>query len=327
MTRVSHLCRIGTLLAVSLMAALPAQAEFKPSKPIEIVVHNGPGSGPDVLARQLATMIEQAKLSPVRFTVLNKTGGGSTNASTYMMGKRGDPNTIAVFTSVWVLDPLLQEAATTQLSGMTPIARLVLDPAVIVTRADAPYNTLAEFIEAAKSKPRQLKQSGGSVTSRDNIIRQQIIGKSGAEWVYVPFPSGAERISALLGGHVDLFICDPTEADELVRGGKLKVLAQVADSRLPTFKDAPTLREAGYNFEPFIQVRGIVGPPDMPDDAVAFYSDMLKKLAETPAWAKFVKDNHVSNGYLPANELKAFIPEYTDKIRKSLIDVGAKVVR
>lgn len=315
----------GLLLAMAASSVLPAHAEFVPTKPIEIVVHNGPGSGPDVLARQLSAMIEQANLAPVRFTVLNKAGGGSTNASAYLVSKKGDPNTIAVFTSVWLLDPLLQETAKTKLSDLTPIARLVLDPAVIVTRGDAPYNTLAEFVEAAKAKPGQLKQSGGSMTSRDNIIRQQIMGKSGADWVYVSFPSGSERISALLGGHVDLFICDPSEADELARAGKVKVLAQVSDSRLTAFKDVPTLKESGFDFEPFIQVRGVVGPPDMPADAVAFYSDMLAKLAKTPAWAKYVEDNHVIDGYLPAAETKEFLTQYNDKIRKALVDVGAKV--
>lgn len=316
----------GLFLAMSATALPSAHAEFVPSKPIEIVVHNGPGSGPDVLARQLSAMIEQANLSPVRFTVLNKTGGGSTNASTYLASKKGDPNTIAVFTSVWLLDPLLQETAKTKLSDLTPIARLVLDPAVIVTRGDAPYNTLAEFVKASKEKPGQLKQSGGSMTSRDNIIRQQIMGQTGADWVYVSFPSGSERVSALLGGHVDLFICDPSEADELARAGKVKVLAQVADTRLASFKDVPTLKESGINAEPFIQVRGVVGPPDMPADAVKFYSDMFEKLSKTQAWAKYVEENHVINGYLPADQTKAFLPEYNDKIRKALVDVGAKVM-
>jgi putative tricarboxylic transport membrane protein len=271
-------------------------------------------------------MIDQAGLSPQRFTIVNKAGGGSTNASTYLQSKKGDPNTIAVFTSVWLLDPLLQETAKIKLLDLTPIARLVLDPAVIVTRGDAPYNTLAEFVAAAKSKPGELKQSGGSMTSRDNIIRQQIMGKSGTEWAYVSFPSGSERVSALLGGHVDLFICDPVEAVELARAGKVKVLAQVADTRLPAFKDVPTLKEAGFDVEPFIQVRGIVGPPDMPADAVKFYSEMFAKLAKTPAWPKFVEDSLVIDGYQNSDDTKAFLATYNDKIKKALVDVGAKVM-
>ena len=55
---------------------------------------------------------------------------------------------------------------------MTPVVRLVLEPAVIVVKNDAPYKTLKDFIDAAKKTPGQLKQSGGSITSRDNVVRQ-----------------------------------------------------------------------------------------------------------------------------------------------------------
>jgi putative tricarboxylic transport membrane protein len=317
----------GLFIAMSAMAMPSAHAEFVPSKPIEIVVHNGPGSGPDVLARQLSAMIDKAGLSPVRFTVLNKTGGGATNAAAYLKSKSGDKNTIAIFTGVWVADPLLQQTATVQLSDLTPITPLVLESALIVTRADSPYKTLAEFVDAAKSKPGQLKQAGGSITSHDNIIRQQIMGKTGADWVFVSFPSGSERISALLGGHVDLFICDPSEADELARAGKVKILAQVSNKRLPGFDDVPTLREAGIDVEPFVQVRGVVGPPDMPADALAFYSDMFAKVAKTEAWAKYVKDAHVVDGYMGAAETKTFLAQYNENVKQALIAVGAKVVR
>ena len=98
----------------------------KPTQPVELVVHGGPGCGNDVMARQLTTIIEQEKLvAGAHAGRPTSRGGGSTTAAAYMASKKGDPNTIAVFTSVWVTDPLTQEAATNRLNDLTPIARLI----------------------------------------------------------------------------------------------------------------------------------------------------------------------------------------------------------
>jgi len=99
------------LLAAALLLATlsPAAAQYKPTRPVmEFVVHNGPGSGNDVFARRLIQVIEQEKLMPVRMQVANKVGGGSTTASSYMTEKTGDPNVIAVFVNIWLVDPLVQ---------------------------------------------------------------------------------------------------------------------------------------------------------------------------------------------------------------------------
>src|SRR5262249_13766124 len=143
----------GAACAAAAPAVGAAFAQFKPSRPIEFVVHGGPGSGNDVFARSLTTIIDQEKLSPVRIQVVNKPGGGSTTAAAYVVSKKNDPHVIACFTNIWLLDPLVQEAATNKLMDMSPIARLVVEPALVVVRADSQFKTLKEFIDAAKAKP------------------------------------------------------------------------------------------------------------------------------------------------------------------------------
>lgn len=318
---------LGLTAVLALAAVTPAAADYVPSRPIEMVTHNGPGSGNDLLARQISAIVDQAKLSPERITVLNKPGGGSTNASSYMLSKDGDPGTVSVWTSVWILDPLLQEEATTKISQLTPIALLVEEPALVVVLADSKFQSVGDFINAAKAEPGKLKQAGGSISARENILRQQLMGKTGSNWAYVSFPGGGERLSALLGGHVDMMIVDPGEASELVRGGQVKVLAQIGEQRLPAFKDVPTLKEAGYDVDTFAQARGILGPPNMPADAVAFYSDLLKKVTETPEWAKYIEENQLVNSFLSPEETKTYLENYENTIRSLLIEAGVKVVR
>src|SRR6266852_5714190 len=116
----------------------PAQG-FQPTRPIEVVVHTGPGGGSDLLARAVALMVEREKLLPVRMQVVNKTGGGGAVAAAYLAEKRGDQNTIGFFTGVWLTSPLTSAEAKVTLRDLTPIARLVLEPALIAVKADAPY--------------------------------------------------------------------------------------------------------------------------------------------------------------------------------------------
>src|SRR5438552_7337280 len=127
----------GSALVLAAGALDPARAEFKPTRPVEFVVHGGPGSGNDVFARALVAIIDQEKFTPVRFQVVNKPGGGSTAAAAYIASKHADPHVIGCWTNIWMLDPLMQETATNGLLSLTPIVRLTIEPALAVVRADS----------------------------------------------------------------------------------------------------------------------------------------------------------------------------------------------
>ena len=321
-------CRVVLVTAMALLAsACPAAAEFKPTKPIEIIVHNGPGSGPDIFGRTLVQIIDQEKLSPVRLQVVNKVGGGGTTAASYVVNKKGDPHVWTVFTSVWITNPLVQQEASTKLVDMSPIARLVVEPAVIVVRADSRYQTLRDVIDAALKNPGQIKQAGGSVLARDALVRQLLMAHTGARWSFISFPAAGERLAALLGGHVDFVLVEPPEAGELIRAGKLRALVQIADKRLAGFETVPTLPEAGFNVPNVPQARGIVGPPGMPADAVAYYEELLRKTSRSPGWQKFLHDNQLDDAFLNSKDTIAFLGEFEQQLRDILIQSGVKLVR
>jgi putative tricarboxylic transport membrane protein len=213
------------------------------------------------------------------------------------------------------------------LRDLTPVARLVLEPALIAVKADAPFKTMADFINAAKHNPGQLKQSGGSQTSRDNVVRQLLQKHTGARWAFISFPGGGERIAALLGGHVNMMVIEPAEAGEHIRAGNMRVLAQVSDSRLPAFPNVPTLKEAGFDIPAVPQVRGVVAPPKIPAENVAYWEDVLLKLTKTASWKKFLADNQFEDGYQNAQDLTKFYDEFTARMREILKEAGLKTVR
>jgi putative tricarboxylic transport membrane protein len=326
MNRRTVLAGIAAGLAVAAADTTWAQG-FKPSRPIEFVTHTGPGGGGDVFARAISSAMEKEKLMPVRMQVVNKTGGGGATAMAYLVEKKGDTHTIAVYTGLWISNPLMRSEAKVTVKDLTPIAGMVREPAMLVVKNDAPYKTLKDFIDAAKASPGKLKQSAGSIGARDWVVRQLLMKNTGADWAYISFPGGGERISALLGGHVNIMLIEPQEAGEHIRAGNLRVIAQVTDKRLAAFPDVPTIKESGFDVPNVPQVRGILAPPGLPADVVAYYGDLFARFVKTASWKKYLEDNLFEDGFIASAELGKFFDQHTDMTRAILKDGGVKVVR
>jgi len=301
--------------------------EFKPSKQIEAVVHTGPGGGSDIFARAIAEMLQKEKLIAQRMQVVNKSGGGSAVAMSYLAEKKGDPHTIGFFTGVWVTNPLTTSEANVTIKDLTPIVRLVLEPAVVAVKADAPYKDMKDFIEAAKKSPNQLRQSGGSVTGRDNLMRLLIQKATGAQWTYISFPSGGERLSNLLGGHVQMMVIEPQEAGEQIRAGNLRVIASLTEKRLPSMPNVPTIKEQGIDVTIIPQARGILVPPGAPKEAMQYYEGVFDRYVKTAGWKQYLEQNQFEDGYLKGPALNKFFDDLTVLMRNVLKEAGAKIVR
>jgi len=321
--------RSAALIAVLALAAIaPLYAQgFKPNKPIEFVTHTGPGGGGDVFARGIAAAMEKEGLMPVRMQVVNKTGGGGLTAMAYLAEKQGETHTIAVFTGIWFTNPIMRKEAKFTMRDMTPVVRLVLEPAMVAVKNDAPYKSLKDFIDAAKQNPGQLKQSAGSLGSRDWVVRQLLMTNTGANWAYISFPGGGERIAALLGGHVNMMVIEPQEAGEHIRAGNMRVIATISDQRLPAFPNVPTIQEAGFKIPNVPQVRGIVAPPGVPAEVVTYWEDLFARFIKTPSWQKYLADNMFEDGYMRSAELARFGDQFSETTRKILQEGGVKTAR
>jgi putative tricarboxylic transport membrane protein len=89
----------------------------------------------------------------------------------------------------------------------------------------------------------------------------------------------------------------------------------------------PTLKEAGFDVPVVPQVRGVVAPPDIPRQNVAYWEGVFGKLTQTASWKKFLADNQFEDGYQSAAELTKFYDEFTGQMRGILKDAGIKTVR
>jgi putative tricarboxylic transport membrane protein len=124
-----------------------------------------------------------------------------------------------------------------------------------------------------------------------------------------------------------MMVIEPQEAGEHLRAGNMRVLAQVTEKRLPSLPNVPTLKEAGVDVPVVPQVRGILAPPGIPAEAVAYYEDLFGRLAKTATWKKYLEDNQFEDGFQKSAELSAFMDDFTGRMRGILTEAGVKVVR
>ncbi len=267
-----------------------AVGSFTPGDDVEVVVHSGPGGGNDTLARAMVQILSEEGLADTLYPVSNVEGGSGAAAMAYMAEQAGEPNTWAVHTAVWLTTPLTLGGDATTVTDLTPIATLVEERGMIGVLASSPYETLQDLIDASASET--LIHAGGSVGSLDQVNSLLLQEAAGIEWSFLSFEGGGERVAAVLGGNADILIEGARDFSELVESGDMRVLAALSAERNPIFPDVPTVAEQTEFDPPFvIERRGVIGPPDMPAEAVAYWADLFEQMMETDAWKTFSEDS------------------------------------
>ena len=287
-----------------------------------MVVHSAAGGGSDVFARAVVEMLEREKLSPQPIRVVNKTAGASAEAMAYLAGKRGDDHTLAVFTNTWLTTPLTRNDPPHTIRDFTPVVRLVLEPTIAVVRADSPYRSLQDFVEAAKRNPGALKQAGGSVTAIESMTGLLLQSATGAKWTFVSTPAVADRMVNLVAGKVDIVIPQPQDANEHIAAGKARPIAAITERRLAALPNVPTVKEQGISMSIIANVRGVVAPPGMPAAARSYWEELFARLGATPGWRKYVADNQVEDVFLRGAELAPYLDDQTALMRRVLREAG-----
>jgi putative tricarboxylic transport membrane protein len=139
---------------------------------------------------------------------------------------------------------------------------------------------------------------GGSIAALDNVNATLLKKAAGVDWSFLPIDGGGERTAALLGGNAQLQIEGARDFIELERAGEVRILATFSKERTSVFPEVPTVAEAtGLDLDLVIERRGVLGPPDMPAEAVAYWSDLVKQMMDTPAWKTYSEESGFSDVY------------------------------
>ena len=297
-------------------------ADWKPSKPIEFVAPFAPGGGSDVLARSIASIIEGEKLCPVPLLVVNKAGGSGLVGTTDVVQKKGDPHVLVTYIPGQAQAALVAGKGAPTYRELTMICGLALDEQLIVVKADARFKTIQDIIAEAKKRPAELTV-GGTGAGQDDQICQRVFEKSaGIRFRYIPFKSGGECITALLGGHVDMIWANPPEFVPQWEAKMVRPVAVAKLTRMSEFPDVPTLKEIGHTVTYFFY-RGIAAPQGIPAEAAAFYENMFKRMAESSGWKeKYLTKYMLSPSWMGSKEFAKIVAQNEEESKETLKDLG-----
>ena len=313
----SILCAI---LFVGLTCVALAQSQWEPKEKITFVVHASPGTGIDIFMRTVADIWTKHKLVPVRVAVENVTGSGGQKARRFVSEKnKGNKHMLFGFTPSQINRPLLMKSGITP-DNFTPIAMMAIEPLVMVVHADSEYKSVTDLLEKARKNPKKVLQGGGPYGNVPSMVAKAMSEEADVEFSYVPFKGGGAGVIALLGKHVDFILEQPSEVDQHVKAGKLRILASsVLMDRYPGVK---TFKSQGYNFRIISQFRGAVAPPEIGSDVQAYYVDKMKKTTETPEWEKYVDKNEMVKEWVAGKDMGLFLNEEAENYKKFNKEMG-----
>jgi tripartite-type tricarboxylate transporter receptor subunit TctC len=308
--------------AIAALALAPIAVAQYPNRPITLIVPWGAGGGTDATARILASIMEKDLKQPVN--VVNRTGGSGVVGHSAIAEAPPDGYTIGLIT---VEIGMMHWQGLTKLTGAsyTPLGLVNADPAGLQVRADSPYKTAKELVDAIKANPGKLKSSGtgqGGIwhLSIAGMLKSLNIDPAATPWV--PSNGAAPGLQDLVAGGVDVVPCSIPEARALIDAGKVKSLA-IMDANPPAlYPSVPPLKAALGTDWTMAAWRGMAAPKGIPKDVEARLVAAVKNAYDSADYKKFMADRGFGVIYMPPADFAKFMEKSSNDLGATMKAVG-----
>jgi tripartite-type tricarboxylate transporter receptor subunit TctC len=267
--------------------AAPSFAQSYPNRDITFIVPYAPGGSTDPISRQFAGQL--AKELNATINVENKPGGSATIGTGQVIRSKPDGYTIGLTSSsVLAYQPLVNKTLTWKSpQDYQSIVSLVDLPAIITVKADSPYKTFEDLLNAARKNPGKVRVAVSGYRTAPDLVIQELNKVAKVRLATVPFTGGgAEALVALLGGRVEAVSGYAPTVRAHVAAGTVRVLASFSKEKYAIFPDAESVVQAGYNVT-LPADYGIVGPKGMPKDVLDKLLTASLKVANSKEFAAF----------------------------------------
>jgi len=256
---------LGSVLLAT--AGSARAADDFPSHPVKILVGYSAGGAVDAIARTVGQQMAQTLGQPV--VIENKPGAATNIAVKALIGSTPDGYTLMLAANALSVNPSLFQPAPYDLArDITPVAQVGRVPVVFAVRAESPIANLQAMVAAAKSKPGGVTVATPGNGATPHLAMELFQRTAGVQLRHVPYKGGAQAITDVIGGHVDVVAVNALEVLPLVKGGKLRVLAVMSPERTPVLEGVPTVAESGYpGFEASVWY-GFIAPAGTPQPVV-----------------------------------------------------------
>ena len=287
-----RICRTFCLAFIGMLFAGGASlcvAQGYPSKPIRVIVPFAASGANDLIARALQRPLGKALGGTV--IVENLPGASTMIATRELMKSAPDGHTLMLAGHVALMGYYYSGSYDSKVwEQMTILGQTGQMPwGMLEARADAPYKTWAELVSYAKKNPGKLSAGGPAPGGMMNLIVLETAKSSGFDITYVPFAGGGPSGTALLGGHVDYRVAQPSEVFPNMKAGKTRGLAVAFPQRVPDMPDVPTFKELGIMYD--IPVFGFDywGPPGMSPALANQITKAIEQAVKDPEYIDIAK--------------------------------------
>ena len=308
---------------LALLAATPALA-WEPTKPVEIVVAAGAGGASDQMARMMQAAVQKNNLMKQPMIVTLKGAASGAEALLYMKGSDGDANKVLIAYSLIYMLPLSAKIPFNW-RELTPVSVIAMDQFVLWDNAEGP-KSVKDFIAAAKASSSPFKMGGTGSKREDHVLTVFMEKKTGAKFSYLPYKSGGEAATQLVGKHTESNVNNPSENLEVWRAGQVRALCVFDKERIAyktkvtdtqSWNDIPTCKEEGLDMQ-YLMLRAMFLPGKVKPEETAFYEDLFKKVTQTAEYKDYMEKQALKPVFITGKEMVKFLEE-DDKVNKDLM--------
>jgi len=297
------------ILATLLLAAGSAAAHAWPDQPITLVVPYTPGTGIDLIARQLSARLPGVLGQPV---VVENVAGASGNIGSEKVARaKPEGYTLLVQVSTLVMNKSLYKSlAYDPLNDFTPVTLTSWGTLLLVTNPNVQKTTsVAQVVAAAKASPGKLTYATPGVGTPHHLSMALLLQSTGTEMLHVPYKGTAGAVTDLLGGRIDYMFLPVHVALQHIQAGKLRAIATGSDKRLAQLPEVPTLAEAGIKGGNVDMWYGVLAPKGTPSAVVARLNKEIAAVLKQPEVATAFE----SQGMVPASSTPGAFKELMAK--------------
>lgn len=311
---------IALALCTAFLAGPAAAADF-PSKPITVVVPYSAGGGSDVMIRAVTSVAKKYFSQPL--VVVNKAGGGGAIGTAFVAQAKPDGYTLLfAVPAVTVVKPYMVKTTYT-FDDLDPLICVSDSPRILMAGKHTSWKNLDEMLAYAKANPGAVTYSSAGTGTSTHISMEGLAYQGGIKMTHIPFKGCANAVSAVLGGHADLFGAIPSECMQYFASGDAWPVAVFTEERLPELPDVPTLKETGIEFADS-STRALFIPAGVPAAERAILAEGFQKTLEDPELVElFAKLKEVPVP-MDGESLKKILSVQKDLYGKVLEQAGLK---
>jgi tripartite-type tricarboxylate transporter receptor subunit TctC len=311
--------QVVLVMGLGLLAAGALRAQDYPSQAIRVIVPFGAGDAIDGTARVIADRLKEELEVPV--IVQNVPGAGGSRGALSAAQAPADGYTLLMgSTGALTAGPLIRNAGY-KTDDFVAVAQLVEVPIGLAVRADSPYQSIEDVIEAAKSDRGSVTYATPAPGSTQHINMERFAKEQGIELTHIGGQGGKGAVTKALTGEVDFVFVGASNYTSLADGGKLRVLGVAAPERVPYLPDVPTFGEQGYDLDAAVWF-GIVARKNTPQPVIDQLGEAVAQVAREPETKTLYDKFHLTDAYLDAPAFQERIEDNVAQHRVVLSDIG-----